>query len=96
MNRPTAGTIRSIRITRPAPQAASSDHFSSPKAWAPPSRIRATGERMQSMTARATRREFASLIFRKALASSMLTVRQALSPPLSGTGSACSRLSLSR
>ena len=96
MKRPTAGIIISIRMISPRPPVTSSDQFIRPNAWAPPSRIKATGERMQSMTARATRREFSSFIVRKALASSMLTVRDKLSSLLSCVVSVCSRLSFSR
>ena len=95
-NIPTAGMIISISTTSPMPPAIFSDQFSRPIACAPPSRISATGERMQSITPRATRREFSSLVFRNALASSISTVRMRLSDAVSGETSACSISSFSR
>ena len=79
INSATAMPISRIRAIRPAPQACVSVHCSRPMLCAPPRRIRATGERMQSITPTATRREFPSLISRKRFASSIPMVRTVLS-----------------
>ena len=94
--RPTAGRTIRIRMISPTPPTVLSDQLIMPASRAPPSRISAAGERMQSITARATRLAFSSLVFRNAFASSILTVRVRLSGAVSCDTSVCSSSSFSR